>query len=193
MSTEVHNITDVLPGHAHPGAASYSAYAQGCRNFDCLNAFQEYKLRLAERKLSGEYVDRRLREHRPAEITELRLGPLGSASGPQGIALEPGPQEAVVDTDASRALPEGSSDTPDGHAVTGDLSATAERVREYLELVVIPGTEGKLNPTLLAVLPTVLQMPGEVAQAAMDELENAGELAGDGEHLVLVPAGARTA
>jgi hypothetical protein len=190
METEVHNITDVLPGHSHPGDASYSTYAQGCRNFECLAAFQEYKLRLAERKLSGQYVDRRLRAHRPAEITELALSPPGS---PQAVSPEYPEREAVVDTGVPRALPEGSGDSPDGQAVTGPLIATAERVREYLELCVIPGTDGKLNPTLLAVLTTVLQMPGEVAQAAMDKLENAGELAGDGEHLVLVPAGARTA
>lgn len=49
----------------------------------------------------------------------------------------------------------------------------------------VPGGKGKLNASMLGVMPTVLQMAPEHCQAALDELENEGLLAGDGTDLYL--------
>ena len=114
---EVYNITDPLPGHNHPGDPSYIMYTEGCRHPNCLVAFQDYKLRLAQRKLSGEYVDLRRREHR------LRVASDQFAEQHRPVDREPvngGPEPVARE---QLALPKATTDPPSAEAVREPLSA----------------------------------------------------------------------
>ena len=99
-----------MTGHNHIGDATYIAYAQGCRDGDCLRAFEDYKLRLAKRKLAGEFLDLRRKEHRLAAETR-RLSDLRP---------EPGRTEAETPAAELPALPAGASDPSRSAPGTGD-------------------------------------------------------------------------
>jgi hypothetical protein len=74
-----------------------------------------------------------------------------------------------------------------GAADDGALSSTAERVLKFLRISRADG-KGKLNPSMLRMMPSVLQLIPDHCQAALDELDQAGLLAGDGTDLYLVGA-----
>jgi hypothetical protein len=180
--------------HNHGGDPTYAAYSMGCRHPDCLIAFNEYKLRLAQRKLNGEYVDLRLRENRlraeavqfaeqhPSVVPE----PSEPATRPILRAIAPAP--ASVDSAAAETPLTASAPADDSGAADIPLNADVAKVEKYLQLAIVPGTKGKLNATMVGMMPGVLQMPPERIQAALDELEKAGLLAGDGTDLYLLPA-----
>jgi hypothetical protein len=181
--------------HNHLGEPTYAAYAHGCRHFDCLTAFEEYKLRLAQRKLNGAFVDLRKRQngllaeaqafdeqHRPVIVGELPPGAPDEAD-----AQDPA-GEAVAAVEPQTGRSEGSEKREPTRTATETLRAADDRVLKFLEVCVLPGGNGKLNANLLRVMPTVLQMSPDHCQAALDELENEGLLAGDGTDIYLVPA-----
>ena len=190
MMTEVYNIANNLPGHSHAGTPSYIAYSHGCRHSDCLTEFNLYKLRLAARKIDGDYRDLRWREnqilaaaaqvgdqHRTAasEAPETATQPATPAITSTAMSVESG----AAETPPSEAAPEPADED------SGDL----DKVRKYLEVFCgIPGTKGKLNAAMLGVMPGVLRMAPDRCQAALDELEKSGLLAGDGTDLYLLPA-----
>jgi hypothetical protein len=221
-----YNITDALPGHSHPGEPSYSMYIQGCHA--CLPAAQEYKIRLQQRKLAGDYVDLRRRENRlrAAAAQHVRLDDardeaefrriwemladggfvdsIDSAEYDRRFAewldkttSSPEPEKRPEDSrepvvSELPALPAG-TDPPADEAVRDDsgaaedqaLSTDAERVVKYLKIARADAT-GKLNSTMLRVMPRVLTLTPDRCQAALDELERAEMLAGDGTDLYLV-------
>lgn len=93
--------------HSHAGDATYIAYtAMQCRHADCLAAFNEYKLRLAERKLRGDFTDLRLRANRLAEARRPATPePAEDAAQPPSAPLtampeapaNPRPDEAILE------------------------------------------------------------------------------------------------
>jgi hypothetical protein len=108
--------------HNHVGDPTYVAYTLGCRSRDCLSAFNEYKLRLAQRKLSGEYRDLRLKEN------QLRAEAAAMARQVvvRDVASEPVQGEPVPAAGELPALPEGTSDPRPTEAVTDDPGAAKE-------------------------------------------------------------------
>lgn len=97
---EVHNITDVLPGHNHAGVATYAGYAHGCRAADCRTAFYEYQAKLAERKRRGEYLDLRYRENQVTLLMGEALERINSERDVQaGGRAEAAPVPGTPSTD----------------------------------------------------------------------------------------------
>lgn len=182
--------------HTHIGDPTYVAYVHSkCRHPDCCKAHDEYKLRLAQRKLNGQFVDLRLRQNRlsaaeTAFVEQHR--PVIAGELPPGAPDEVGPQhpegEAVAAVEPLPAPVEGREKQSLAEAVTETLRAADDRVLRYLEVCVLPGGNGKLNANLLRVMPTVLQMSPDHCQAALDKLESEGLLAGDGTDIYLVSA-----
>ena len=85
-----HNVTDVLPGHNHAGPPSYVMYSQSCRGPECLAEFRAYQLRLAARRLRGDFRDLRLRENRIVAAMEELAAQRPPAPGPEPAPGEPG-------------------------------------------------------------------------------------------------------
>jgi hypothetical protein len=138
----VHNITDVLPGHSHPGPSSYVAYIQGCRAPSCLVAAQEYKIRLQQRKISGEYRDLRLRENKLRADAEQLLAMIASdpelaeqfqrllpdpESADPGTGPGVGQREPQQPSPARKAISEGPVDPQESGAATGDSAPLRTR------------------------------------------------------------------
>jgi hypothetical protein len=190
MMTEAYNITDNLPGHSHAGTPSYIAYSHGCRHMDCLTEFNLYKLRLAARKIDGDYRDLRWRENQ-------LLAAAAQAGDRYRTAASEAPETATQPTTpaiaaAPASVDSGAAETPPSDAApepAEEDSGDTDRVLKYLQtLCLVPGGNGKLSATLLGLMPTVLQMSPDHCQAALDELENSDLLAGDGTDLYLVHA-----
>jgi hypothetical protein len=198
MEPEVHNIVDVLPGHSHPGPASYSMYVQGCRA--CLPAANEYKLRLEQRKLSGEYRDLRLRKNKLRADAEQLLAKIAADPelaeqfrhllSDEPTTPEPAASAPEPAVEPQEALPESSGEGEENQAVTDDSGATengftvdANRVLGYLRLGL--GRDGKVSMSMFHSMPAALQLMPDRCQAALDELEQAGLLSGDGTNLYL--------
>lgn len=182
--------------HTHLGDPTYLAYVHDkCRHPDCKKALDEYQLRLAQRKLNGEFVDLRLRQNRLQAVTE----DYGEQHRPVIAGeLPPGAPEAVDSPDPvsspepaqepQTAPREGSEQQTPAEAVTEAPRAADDRVLKYLEMCTVPGSKGKLNPTMLRVMPMVLSMSPEHCQAELDRLESVGLLAGDGTDIYLQSA-----
>lgn len=219
--------------HNHGGTPTYVAYAQGCRHFDCLQEFNDYKLRLAQRKLNGEYVDLRLRANQlqvlidndvraklgrlqaftphaierlaqcanlaelDAAWDELEAEHLVDARGgneyaavAETIGIQVPEGEPVPAAAGTEPAPDPPVDPQQVQAVSVDPGATTyrDKVLNYLNLSVVGRDSGKLNPAMMRIMPTVLGMQPEHCQAVLDELDEAGMLAGDGTDLYLVAA-----
>jgi hypothetical protein len=182
--------------HTHLGDPTYLAYVHDkCRHPDCKKARDEYQLRLAQRKLNGEFVDLRKRQnrlqavgqayaeqHRPVIAGELPPGAPDEADATHTVSSPEPAQEPQTDP------AEGEKQSP-AEVVTEVPRTADDRVLRYLQtMCLMPGGKGKLNPNLLGMMPTVLQMSPEHCQAALDKLEGAGMLAGDGTDIYLVAA-----
>jgi hypothetical protein len=186
---EVHNITNVLPGHNHPGDPSYIMYTEGCRHFDCLTEFTSYKFKLAQRKLTGDYVDLRRREN------QLQTAVEQFAEQHRPVVKEPAQGEAVPAVSEPAALPVGTDNPRNDEIVTDDSGATedpelstdASRVLKYLTIS-RADARGRLNPKMTRMMSVVLQLDPDRCQAGLDELEEAGRLASDGTDLYLLAA-----
>jgi hypothetical protein len=203
--------------HSHVGEPSYYAHIHlRCRHPDCRAAAVEYRARLKSRKKSGEFEDHRFKAHRqPADevpqqldaeqlFAKIKADPalaeqfwnLISPDQPEPTAEEPNASAAPPEPVAEQLALPAPSDTPepepapsdDSGASDGGLSPTAESVLKYLGICA--DTEGKLRPMMVGMLPNILRITSDHCQAAFDELEQAGMLAGDGADLFLVNADA---
>jgi hypothetical protein len=188
--TEVYTITGNLPGHSHGGTASYIEYSHGCRHPDCLNAFNDYKLRLAARKLNGDFVDLRRRQHQLRAATNDYIGQRPAVTPGElwpGTGSESASSATVSAAEALSAALDPSGNPLHSQPVSG-LTAADDRVLKYLQICLVPGGKGKVNAQMVGLMPSILRMPPEQIQAALDELEKAGLLAGDGTDLYLINA-----
>lgn len=118
----------------------------------------------------------------PVIAGELPPGAPEAVDSPDPVSSREPAQEPQTDPG------EGTEQQTPAEAVTEAFRAADDRVLKYLEMSTVPGGNGKLNPNLLGMMPTVLQMSSEHCQAALDKLESAGLLAGDGTDIYLVAA-----
>lgn len=168
--------------HNHLGDPTYAAYAHGCRHADCRAAFDEYKLRLAQRKLNGEFVDLRKRQnwlrivaeeyaaqHRPVIAGELPPGaPEGNDSGHSDgeavAAQEPQtpPAEGTGEGQQNRAATEALSPADVAERMIKDAARRADARGLLSETWFVSATEVRQRfgvPLETAVLATRLVRP----------------------------------
>lgn len=186
--------------HTHDGDSTYFAYVHlSCRHPSCAAAAVEYRERLKDRKRSGDFADLRFKENQEQSSAEDVLRNLvadpETASKlrdllgmPQALPAPKLAEDEAVAAPESQTESSASTDNPEESAsVTDALSDDASRVLKYLMLARID-TRGKINPTMTRVMPTVLGLAPDRCQAALDELERAELLAGDGTDLYLMAA-----
>lgn len=121
------NYSPPMPDHNHIGEPTYAAYVQGCRHFQCKAAAVEYRQRLRERHMSGDWRDLRLKQ--PLPPVEAMLGP--QPADPPMVILSQEHVEEVVTEPVIQPEPEPAVIREPVAAIEED--PVEKRVREVTE------------------------------------------------------------
>jgi hypothetical protein len=146
-------------------------------------------------------------EHRPVapepaqpvvRAPQLALEPPGGTADAPVNPPDPVPAQATADAQPE-ARPADEEEKSPAEEPGAGLSADAKKILAYLKVIRM-STGGnvdharcRISPTMVRTMPTVLQMVPDRCQAALDELEQAGMLEGDGRYIYLIGPGTATA
>jgi hypothetical protein len=175
--------------HNHVGDPTYVAYSLGCRHGHCLAAFNEYKLRLAWRKLSGEYRDLRLRENKlraeaSAMASKVAVMPR------EGAGSQPAEGEGVPVAEALSDCPDPSDHPQDAQPLKTGSSATEhpDDVRLLVILRHFGAASGVVPEQVVSMLAPLVKLSPERCEQVLGELEAAGHIHRQANTIYLGPA-----